>query len=355
MFIDTHVHGRDEKQSYKETISHLLSVAERVAFSAVINIGNGDPPTTNKEAFLIYQDKAEKANSKVRFYQYILATPKPSQIEEAIKICGKCVEAAGIKIFLVHSIGDTNVSKRKDQKKVLEVLAKNKYKGVIMIHAEKEAYITKDFDPKHPITHCYNRPAISEISAVDNFLDDALEAGYEGRIHIGHVSCPETIDIKLKHALKDRLSAEAGGQHLFMHQEHMTSLFPGGLYRKKNPPLREEHRMLEMQHKLLKREIDCYGDDHAPHAEKEKTSPPYLSGFPQLPVVPLVVKKFRELGMTDKQILDYMFNNAKKIFTPKLDKVEPRKDVSLNDLEELIKEVPKLRKEYEYDAWEGIL
>ena len=50
-----------------------------------------------------------------------------------------------------------------------------------------------------------------------------------------------------------------------------------------------------------------------------------------------------------------MFNNVKKIFAPKLDTVEPRKDVSLSDLEELIKEVPKLRREYSYDAWEGIL
>jgi len=37
--------------------------------SAIANVGNGDPPTTNEEAFLFYQDKAEKANSPVNIFR----------------------------------------------------------------------------------------------------------------------------------------------------------------------------------------------------------------------------------------------------------------------------------------------
>ena len=69
MFIDIHVHCRDGKQAYKETIGHALSVAYRVCMSAIANVGNGDPPTTNEEAFLFYQDKAEKANSPVNIFR----------------------------------------------------------------------------------------------------------------------------------------------------------------------------------------------------------------------------------------------------------------------------------------------
>ena len=65
MFIDIHVHCRDGKQSYKETIEHALSVAYRTGFSAIANMGNGNPATTNEETFLFYQDKADKVNSQV--------------------------------------------------------------------------------------------------------------------------------------------------------------------------------------------------------------------------------------------------------------------------------------------------
>ena len=65
--------------------------------------------------------------------------------------------------------------------------------------------------------------------------------------------------------------------------------------------------------------------------------------------------KFLKSKLSDKQIKKLTFERTKEIFSPKLDKVKPRPDVSLDNLEELIKEVPALRKEYEYDAWEGVL
>ena len=81
-----------------------------------------------------------------------------------------------------------------------------------------------------------------------------------------------------------------------------------------------------------------------------------MSGFPQLPIFPLFVRYLKgELGLTNAEILDLAFNKTKKLFSPKLDNVQPRQDVSLDRLEDMLKEVPALRKEYQYDAWEGIL
>lgn len=354
MFIDTHVHCRDGKQSYKETIAHALSVAYKVGMSAIANVGNGDPTTKNEDTFLFYLDKAEKANSTVKFYQWMMLTANPKQIEESIRLWHKYPEVIGFKMFAGHSVGDLGIIERKKQREVFEVLRKNDYLGVLMIHCEKEDYITKEFDSTKPISHCLNRPAIAEIASVSDMLGDALESGYGGRIHIAHVSCPESIEMKLKHPLKKQISVGVGPQHIVMDDTLMSD--KEGIYRKKNPPLRDSHRAKLMRAHLVRGDIDIYESDHAPHSRKEKENPPYLSGFPQLPIFPLFLKYLKyTLHMSDNEIKKFTCERTKEIFTPKLDKVEPRKDISLDNLEELIKEVPALREEYEYDAWGGIL
>ncbi len=352
MFIDTHVHCRDGKQAYKETIEHALSVAYRVGMSAIANVGNGDPAVTDEESLKFYLDKADKANSPVKFFQWIGLTSEPKQIEEAIRLWHEYPEVIGFKLFAGHSVGNLGVIERDEQRRVFEVLTRNDYKGVLKIHCEKEDYIEKDFDPKYPIIHCRSRPAIAEIASVSDMLEDALESGYQGRIHIAHVSCPESVDMRYKHPLRDRISCGAGPHHLIMNEEHMNE--KNGIYKKKNPPLRDWERVKKLRKQFFRGYIDIYESDHAPHAKREKENPPYLSGFPQLPIFPLFLRWLKSNGMTDETIERRTFWRTKEIFAPKLDEVEPRKDVSLDNLEGLIKEVPALRKEYEYDAWDKV-
>lgn len=353
MFIDTHVHCRDGKQAYKETIEHALSVAYRVGMSAIANVGNGDPAVTDEESLKFYLDKAEKANSSVKFFQWMGLTSDPKQIEEAIRLWHEYPDVIGFKLFAGHSVGNLGVIKRKEQRRVFEVLAKNNYQGVLKIHCEKEDYITKKFDSANPISHCRNRPAIAEIASVSDMLGDAWESRYLGKIHIAHVSCPESVEMRWRHQSANRISCGVGPQHLIMREEYM--LGQNGIYRKKNPPLRDIHRVLKLREQFFNGEIDIYESDHAPHTKREKLEPPYMSGFPQLPIFPLFLKWLKKNGMSSEKIKKITFERTKVIFSPKLDKVEARKDISLDNLEELIKEVPKLRAEYEYDAWEGIL
>lgn len=354
MFIDTHVHCRDGKQAYKETVKHALSVAYRVGMSAIANVGNGDPSVVDEESLKFYLDKADQANSPVQFFQWMGLTSDPKQIAEAVRLWHEYPQVIGFKMFAGHSVGDLGIIERKKERLVFEVLARHNYRGVLMIHCEKEDYIKREFDPKNPVSHCRNRPDIAEIASVSDMLGDALESGYEGRVHIAHVSCPESIEMKLKHPLNGKVSAGVGPQHLIMDESDMFT-YPWGLYRKKNPPLRHKGKVKKLRVYLCNGSIDIYESDHAPHARKEKLDKPYLSGFPQLPIFPLFLKFLIEFGMTEEQIRNFAFNNAIKLFAPKLDNVKPRTDASLNNLEELIKAVPALRKEYEYDAWEGIL
>ena len=121
MFIDTHVHCRDGKQAYKETVAHALSVAYRVGVSAIANVGNGDPSVVDEESLKFYLDKSDQASSPVKFFQWMGITSEPKQIEEAIRLWHKYPEIIGFKMFAGHSVGDLGIIDRKKQRLSLKL------------------------------------------------------------------------------------------------------------------------------------------------------------------------------------------------------------------------------------------
>ena len=46
MRIDPHVHCRDGKQKYKETIKHVLEIAKTQGVQKIFDMPNTDPPIT---------------------------------------------------------------------------------------------------------------------------------------------------------------------------------------------------------------------------------------------------------------------------------------------------------------------
>ena len=85
MYIDAHVHCRDEEQSDKETIEHALHVAEDSGLSAIFDIGNTDNPVTTRQRYLERRDLALAVDSPVFFGVYLLLTGDGEQIREAVE------------------------------------------------------------------------------------------------------------------------------------------------------------------------------------------------------------------------------------------------------------------------------
>ena len=56
MYIDPHVHCRDGKQAYKETVKHALLVAQRAGVDAIFDMPNTDPPIINEKLNTIIND-----------------------------------------------------------------------------------------------------------------------------------------------------------------------------------------------------------------------------------------------------------------------------------------------------------
>ncbi len=93
MYIDPHVHCRDGKQSYKETIKHALYVAERARFTAIFDMPNTDPPITTEELVKDRIKKSEEAKSKVFYGIYLALKSNEEQIKNSVEIYNKYAPA----------------------------------------------------------------------------------------------------------------------------------------------------------------------------------------------------------------------------------------------------------------------
>ena len=104
MFIDPHVHCRDGKQAYKETVAHALAIAERAGMTAIFDMPNTSPPIDSRNAAVERIALAEKADSPVFYGIYLGITADPAQIREAVAAYNELKNVIGFKMFArLHS------------------------------------------------------------------------------------------------------------------------------------------------------------------------------------------------------------------------------------------------------------
>ena len=337
MFIDPHVHCRDGKQSYKETIAHALSVAERAGMSAIFDMPNTDPPIfglkeANERIALAHQTK-----SPVFYGLYVGLTADPKQILDAVRAYDDILEVVGFKMFAGHSTGNLGVVT--GQENVYETLASCGYKGVLAVHCEKESLLKPAlWDPQKPITHSFVRPPIAEVASVRDQIEFALGTKFRGTLHIAHISVPEAVDLVQEAKNEMHITCGVTPHHCLLSSEIMNSA--KGLLYKINPPLCEKKMAEMMLQYLTDGKIDWIETDHAPHALHEKLGVPYSSGIPGLAFYPRFVR-FLEQKMPRSLLTAVTFDNIKKAFEVDVDKrdVEPELD---------------LANEYAFDAYEDV-
>jgi dihydroorotase len=312
MRIDPHVHFRDEEQSYRETISHGLSVAESQGVGLVFDMPNVARPVLTEDD-VRRRLKLVPKEGKQRYRLYVGATSDPHQLAEAARLVSGYDEVIGIKMYAGKSVGDLAILSEEDQKKVYSVLAGEGYEGVIVVHCEKEKFTKDVFDPKEPVTHAMARPKIAEIESIKDQINFALEAGFKGNLHICHITTPEGVGLVDEARSKMRITCAATPHHLLWDESMLMG--DHGLLYKMNPPLRKKEDVMELRRCLSSGKIDWIETDHAPHAIGEKLNPPYMSGYPTLYIYRDFVENFLpSQGLTAQQINDLTCNNIMKAF-----------------------------------------
>ena len=313
MRIDPHVHFRDEKQSYKETIAHGLALASTQGVDKIVDMPNCDPPILRKTD-VVRRLSFVPPSEKGRYHMYIGATTDPAQLKEAVEAVRSFPEVVGIKMFAGKSTGDLQILTEDEQRSVYKTLTALGYDGVIAAHCEKEALMSDGmFDPSQPLTHAQSRPNEAEVASLKDQIAFIKESGFKGHFHMVHVSVPESVEIVDAHRGDMRISCAATPHHLLW-DDTMLSGDHGLLY-KMNPPSRSKADVLRLRELLIAGKIDWVETDHAPHTVGEKLHAGYPSGYPTLYLYKEFVEKFLpSLGLDAATIQKLTCDNIQKVF-----------------------------------------
>ncbi len=322
MYIDSHVHLRDEEWAYKETIKHGLEVARDSGVDAVFDMPNLPNPVFNRERVLERLELAKDADVPEVFYgTFIGLTADKEQVKQAVSVHKEFFpHVVGFKLFVAHSTGRLGVIRLEDQAMIYETVSNEGYKGILFVHAEKESEMNESigikFNLYNSISHCLARPVKAEVESIKDQIFLALKYKFPGKFHIAHISHPDSVDLVLEAKRKGLdISCGVTPHHLFYDWNKMNE--EDGLMWKMNPPLREPGVSNKMIEYLRDGKIDFIETDHAPHDlgdKKGKEGKEPASGITSLNDWPIFAEYLRTNNFSDKRIKEVTFDNAAKRF-----------------------------------------
>lgn len=326
--VDPHVHCRDGKQGYKDSIGRVLYHAGVAGVGLIMDMPNTDPAIISRK--LVRERLALASLTKadgVTYGLHIGLTSDPAQIREAVDCYNEFrlrekngVGVAGLKMYTGESIGDLAITNEDDQRMVYGMLGKCNYRGVLVNHCEKKKFMRPDlWNPDKPLTHSLARPAKAELESITDQVGFLYDSGFKGTLHIAHVSTPEAVDyicnVRNNEVKNMKITCGATPHHLFLNYqdaEEFSADEKMGL--KVNPPLRTRPQQMGLLDCLRMGKIDWIETDHANHGIKEKFIENYLSGIPGITSWPRVVERLKEEGIVDKRIEELIGGNALKTY-----------------------------------------
>ncbi len=306
--IDPHVHLRDDLQAEKETMVHGLSVASFIGDQWLFDMPNCNPPLTGREAIESRLKKSDDAIRLVReqtgrdicYSLFAGLTGDESQIEDVVKAWKDLFpRVVGLKLFAGNSTGNMGQVSIEAQRHIYERLAKEGYEGVLAVHCEKESLLRPELENGEDYsTHSDARPSIAEVESVKDQISLSAEAGFQGTLHIAHVSSIASV-LEVEKARKEgrKITMGCTPHHLLL-ERNMAKRH--SLYAKMNPPLRSEEERRCLYQAVLDGRIDWIETDHAPHTlmDKEKGA----SGIPGFCGVLHLLGQLRKDGVEEAQL-----------------------------------------------------
>jgi dihydroorotase len=275
---------------------------------------NTVPTLTRKEAVerrlgdaqAAAEELERSAGGRAPFYAiYAGLTADPEQIEEMAGLYARLApRVAGFKLFAGRSTGDLAVIEPEKQRSIWHRLAQLGYRGVVAVHCEKEErFHPERWNPERPASHSEARPEEAEEASVKDQIRFAEEAGFEGNLHICHVSTPGALE-EIRRTRERRppfsLSCGATPHHLLLDVTRIPE-GPEGLLYKVNPPLRSPGSRSVIFQALIEGTIDWIESDHAPHLPADKYES-RASGIPSLCAWPLILGKLSEAGLSRRRL-----------------------------------------------------
>ncbi|MEX2295846.1 MAG: dihydroorotase [Dongiaceae bacterium] len=304
--IDTQVHFREPGLEHKEDLETGTRAAAMGGVTAVFEMPNTTPPTTNAAAIA---DKVARATGRAWCDFAFFAGASEENASELASL-EREPACCGVKIFMGSSTGSLLVA---DDDALEAVLRSGTRRCAI--HAEDEprlrerlALVREGADVSmHPVW----RDEETALKATKRIVALARKAGR--RIHVLHVTTAE--EMAFLAGEKDLVTVETTPQHLTLAAPDCYERL--GTFAQMNPPIRDAHHRDALWRAVSDGVVDVIGSDHAPHTKEEKAKP-----YPQSPsgmpgvqtLVPILLDHVAQGRLTLERFVDLTSASAARIY-----------------------------------------
>ncbi|WP_031552829.1 dihydroorotase [Parvularcula oceani] len=301
--IDTQVHFREPGATHKEDLAAGARGAVLGGVTAVFEMPNTNPLTTD-EATLA--DKLDRARGMMCDHAFYMGATRQNtdQLHELERLPGVC----GVKLFMGASTGNLLIE---DDEGVAAVLANGTRR--VAFHSEDEymlrdnAGLARDGDwSSHPEV----RSVEAAVRSTERLLRLATEAGR--RIHVLHISTEDEVPLLAAH--RDVATCEVTPQHLTLGMDAYEKMSGRA---QMNPPVRGGRHRDGLWRALQEGLFDVIGSDHAPHTleEKAKPYPKSPSGMPGVQtLLPVMLTHMAEGRLSMARLIDLTSAGAQRVF-----------------------------------------
>ncbi len=302
--IDLHTHMRDPGLTEKEDLQTGTTSAAYGGVTAIVDMPNTIPPTTDFTSFL--QKKEIAMRRSIVDFGFNIVLMDGTSIEQLQPIVTD-PSFAGFKVFMGESTGSLvleDPSKLEMMSNTLGRIGKP-----ISIHAEDGRFLTKMKKGRKGIlrSHLDSRPEEAEVSAVQDAV--SFMKGRSHLLHLLHMSSLRGIEA----AIRTPASIEVTPHHLFLDVNYCEKHLDDPSMAKVNPPIRTTVDRARLWEAVRDGDVDTIGSDHAPHTidEKEGELPP--SGMPGVEtMLPLLLSKVKDRALGLHKLTDLVSGGPAK-------------------------------------------
>jgi dihydroorotase len=303
--MDTQVHFREPGPTHKEDLESGSRSAVMGGVTAVFEMPNTDPPTTNAEAL---NEKLRRARGRMHcdFAFYVGGTHENiKDLPDLERLPGCC----GVKVFMGSSTGTLLVEDDDSVRSLLKAIRRR-----AAFHSEDEYRLRERQNlrvPGDPRSHPVWRDEIAALTCTQRLVRLAHETGK--RIHVLHVSTMQEMDFLADH--KDVASVETTPHHLTLEAPDCYERL--GTYAQMNPPVRDVAHRVGIWRAITQGIVDVLGSDHAPHTREEKdkpypASPSGMTGVQTL--VPIMLDHVNAGRLTLARLIDLTSAGPARLF-----------------------------------------
>jgi dihydroorotase len=303
--IDTQVHFREPGLDWKEDLETGSRGAVLGGVTAVFEMPNTNPTTTDPGALA---DKLARAANRMHCDHafYIGGTHENApHLGELERLPGCC----GVKVFMGASTGDLLVQDDEGIEMVLRHVNRR-----AAFHSEDEYRLAE----RRPLaregdwtSHPEVRDAQSALQSTERLV--RIARGLGKQIHVLHVTTAEEMRLLALH--KDVASVECTPQHLTLVGPEAYERLKG--FAQMNPPIRDAGHVAGVWWGLGQGVVDVLGSDHAPHTREEKARsyPASPSGMPGVQtLLPIMLTHVADGRLSLERLVDLTSHGANRLF-----------------------------------------